>query len=345
MKLDNVPNPSVAAEAIRAFQKRFRTKTCMAPTMDCQGPIVAAHTLSAEGMLRPISRQGHVYAIDMDIFSSNRGALAGLSLQGIKDTSVFNGFCQKHDRDLFAPIETVPFACTPEQCFLHAFRAAAKESYLKRKQAESIPLPATVKAVHRLPADADLQLSAIGLMHQTASFRGAEDVEHTKTTMDQIHVARDWRRLCTTVVPFGSQPGIVCNFLYAPDFDFAGRSLQDFEDPSRDLSNLMITLLPTTSGGFALLSYLDTSNSAPQGLIDSLLAEDDITSALVWLIACQTENFALSPEWCESLGEGRQRLFMEAFHSNTSPVGARINQLRGFTLTVPSWEPEKAFTL
>lgn len=345
MNIGDLPNPKAAAEAIRAFQKRFSAKTCMAPSRDCQGPVVSAHTLSAEGMLRPISRQGHVYAIDTNLFSGDKDGLSRLALRGIRETSVFNGFCQKHDRELFAPIETTPFVCAPEQCFLHAYRAVAKECYLKRKQAECFPPPEIFKEIHGLSEETEVKLSDIAVVHQAASLRGAEDVERTKAKMDEIHLLKDWRRLCTTVVPFSSRPGLVCSFLYAPDFDFSGKYLQDFEDTSADLSHLMVTVIPGEAGGFALLSHLDTANSAPSDLIASLLAESEVTSALVWLVACQTENFALSPDWYESIGAEMQTLFMKAFHSNVDAEKLTINQLKGFKFAVPTWNPQAAFTI
>ena len=317
----------------------------MSPSQDCQGPVISAHTLSVEAALRPLSRNGRVYAIDTNLFARDEQHVVNLALLGIRDTSVFNGFCQKHDRVLFAPIETVPFTCTPEQCFLHAYRATAKECYLKRKQAENRPSPEKVKAIHGIPSTTALEFSAFALAHQAASLRGAEDVERTKARLDQIFLHKDWHRLCTTVIPFSSQPGLACNFLYAPDFDLEGNYLQDFENTEADLSHLMLTIIPGATGGFALLSHLDTSNVAPAKLIASLTSQPDLTSALVWLVACQTENFAISPAWYDALGAEKQRDFMKAFYSNTNPLKVTINQLKGFTFSIPSWNPFSAFTI
>ncbi len=345
MNIGDLPNPKAAADLIRSFRKRFSAKKCMAPTQDCQGPVISAHTLSAESMLRPIARDGHVYAVETDLFTANADGATRLVLKGIRDTSVFNGFCAKHDRDLFAPIETVAFMCTPEQCFLHAYRAVAKECYLKRKQAETQPSPETIKAIHNLPDELNLQPSDFALLHQAGSLRGAEEIERLKAKMDSIFQQNDWRRLCTTIIPFADRPGLVCNFLYAPDFDFNGNDLQDFDNVDVDLSHLMITIIPSSTGSFALLSHLDTANSAPTTLVASLINQADITSALVWLVACQTENLALSPDWFDSLGQQNQNLFRKAFLSNVDPLNMSFNQLKGFPLSVPSWQPNTHFSI
>lgn len=255
----------------------------MAPSSDCEGPIVSAHTLSVEAMLRPIARDGHVYANKCNLYSCNEEGVVRLELQGIKKTSVFNGFCQKHDRELFKPIETVPFICTPEQCFLHAFRAAAKECYLKPRQAASMPTPEQIREVHGIPNEIPMELSPVGLIFLEASRRGAEDVKKTKAQLDKIYLAQEWRRLCTTVIEFSNRPSLVCNFIYFPDFDFDGNRLQNLGDTRADMETLMVSIISGETGGFALLSYLDTASVAPKKLIDSLTSQKDITSALFWL--------------------------------------------------------------
>ena len=151
---------------------------------NCEGPVISAHTLSVECMLRPISKNGHVYAIEFDLFNPQNGRPTKLALKGLRETSVFNGFCAKHDKDLFAPIEDQPFICSQEQLFLHAYRATAKESYLKRKQAESLVTPEVFKEIHGMPADMELQLSPDALLAQAASLLGAEDIERTKAKLD-----------------------------------------------------------------------------------------------------------------------------------------------------------------
>jgi hypothetical protein len=80
-------------------------------------------------------------------------------LKGIANTSVFNGFCSKHDKNLFAPIEDEPFICKPDQLFLHAYRAVAKESYLKPRQAESLPTLEDIRAIHEIPEDVAMQFA------------------------------------------------------------------------------------------------------------------------------------------------------------------------------------------
>ena len=236
--------------------------------------------------------------------------------------------------------------CNTQQLFMHAFRAIAKESYLKRKQAEVPFLPvAVIKNIHGLPKELEIQLSDDALLLQAASLRGAEEIERTKVVMDKYLVQSDWRRIMTTIIPFKKPPTVVCSFVYSPDHDFQGNYLQDFENWEADLSQLMVTIIPAQSGGFALLSHLDNANRAPRRLIESLTTQADITSSLVWLVFCQTENFAISPTWYESLTGQQQQEIMNGFRSNVDPFDSKHNQLCESKLSVESWQPGKPFCM
>ncbi len=235
--------------------------------------------------------------------------------------------------------------CTPEQIFLHSFRAVAKESYLKRKQAESTPSEDLIKKIHNLPDDAKLGLDDFFTIQKAASLKGAEEIERLKAKLDGYYLSSDWTRLATVVIPFTKLPSVICNFVYAPDFDFSGNYLQDFEDFSKDLDHLMITVLPSGSGGFALLSHLDTAGSAPRRLIESLLAAPDVTTALIWLIFGQAENIAISPDWFDSLSEAQRNILQKHFVSNADWYDGRHNVLRECPRYIDNWGDGAPFKL
>ncbi len=343
MKLSDLHDPAAAAEVIKQFKKRFSAKVCLAPQKDCEGSIVSAHTLSLSSMLRPLSRDGKVYALKPNIPPAPGQQPIEYALRGLRETSVFYGFCAKHDKILFSPIEDAEFVCSPEQLFIFAYRAVAKEAYLKRKQAEGMPEPEYVKKIHGLTENVEFSTEA--LLFQAASLRGAEEIERLKARLDSRLLNGDYRRLVSTVFEFSSPPPISASFVYAPDFNFEGETLQDFEDFSRDLSHLMVSLFPTPAGGFLLLSHEDTANTSPSRMIESLKRQDDISSSVTWFIACHTENFAISPNWFESLSKESQNAFKTGTYSNSNPFNSSINNLRKRKITVADWDLRRVFTL
>jgi len=190
-----------------------------------------------------------------------------------------------------------------------------------------------------------LQYSERALLHLEASLKGAEEIERLKSRMDSHLLNRDYGRLVTTVIEFSVPPPIAASFVYAPDFDFDGHYLQDFGDLEHDLSHLIVTLLPAAKGGFLLLSHEDTANKAPIRLIESLKRQSDIASSVVWLIACQTENFAISPDWFESLSDKERDSFKAGFFINANPFDGSVNNLKDRKLSVADWNLRRVFTL
>jgi len=105
MSLSDLPNPKAAAALIEQFRKRFSAKVCMAPHPDHEGPVISAHTLSVEAMLRKIAVDSHVYVAAQAKRLARDTFPIEVQRKGLRDVTVFNGFCQKHDRDLFACLE------------------------------------------------------------------------------------------------------------------------------------------------------------------------------------------------------------------------------------------------
>lgn len=102
MSLGNLHNPKAAADLIADFRRRFSSKVCMAPHPDHDARIVSAHTMSVEAVLRKVSKDGHVYAPNFGTNFSADVHPIEIKRQGLRDVSVFNGFCAKHDAALRA---------------------------------------------------------------------------------------------------------------------------------------------------------------------------------------------------------------------------------------------------
>jgi hypothetical protein len=299
MSLEHLPSPKAAADLIAAFRKRFSTKVCMAPHADHDGPIVSAHTLSKEAVLRIISKDAHVYAPNVRFrFFPDENPIQIRRL-GIGDVSVFNGYCAKHDASLFSCLENEPFTFQPKQIFMLAYRATARECYLKRKQYESLPTPEQYGAIHKVKDR--LKYTDEALRYQEASLRGAEEIEAFKTKLDGYLLQEDWKHFESFSIHFPKTPSLVASFVFQPFFDMNGNQLQDVTNLRADMSTLAISLLPLEKGGVAIFSWLDTANAAPLRFYASVAESKNRTSAIIHAILDNGENFAISPEWYEDL--------------------------------------------
>ena len=299
MSLSEVNNPKAAADFIKSFRRRFKTKVCMAPFDNHDKRIVSAHTLSVESMLRKIAVEGHVYAADTVKNMSKDTLPICIKRKGIRDVSVFNGFCSTHDMELFECLDSGPYRFSQKQNFMLAYRAISRECYLKRMTAESLPSPEKYAEIHGI--NEKLKFSDIALIQQAASLRGAEEAELLKSTLDSYLVSETWSRLITRVILFPKTPTVLTTAAFQPFIDMNGKKLQEYENLKAEMSQLSISVIPVETGGAVIFSWLDTANSAPRKFYESVLKGSNLTSSVLHLIFDNIENFALNPTWYESL--------------------------------------------
>lgn len=301
MSLAEIHNPRAAAELIDKFRKRFSTKVCMAPQRDHEGAIVSAHTLSLQSMLRKVAVDAHVYTIGQAKHMGCDTFPIEVHRRGIRDVTVFNGFCQKHDKELFSCLDDEPFRFERKQLFMLAFRAVARECYLKRKQYESLPSADEFAAIHGITGKVELSQAAV--IYQAASLRGAEDIEALKASFDKYLVSQSWDRVITRAILFPTTPTVLATTAFQPFIDMDGNQLQDFEDLNADMSQICMSVIPTEDGGAAIFSWLDSSNSAPRRFFESVINTVDLTSSTLHAIFDNTENFVMNPIWYENFSE------------------------------------------
>ncbi|MGL5054954.1 MAG: hypothetical protein ACRC54_04650 [Fusobacteriaceae bacterium] len=99
---------------------------------ECGGKIVKAHAIQNNKYLNKISHNGNLLTLHVE--QPTEGDLpVNFKKVGRANFSTFEGFCSKHDKSLFQPIEDRDYTETKEQKFLFSFRAIAKEIHVKKE--------------------------------------------------------------------------------------------------------------------------------------------------------------------------------------------------------------------
>ena len=214
----------------RRYNEAFSQNECLVPEPlkhECDNGIAKAHTVP-RNCLKRIARNGHVSSfVTTPHVHPGQAPETGLlhpHRAGVNKASTFSGFCPKHDNDLFAPLEKTPFCATPEQCFLLAYRAFAREYYVKRVAAANVGLLREAAMGQPLRE----QILAHGL--STGFNAAAHDIEIQKARYDKILEARKFHRVRAYVVEFCRPPSVMCAAAVNPTHDFEGRVLQDLSD-------------------------------------------------------------------------------------------------------------------
>lgn len=118
---------------LSTHKNMYSSKKCYAPTKlknNCNG-IIDAHTISKSRGLSHIAKDGKVLScmIGVDKLIKNNYKLYFIPI-GISKASVFNGFCGRHDQELFSCFEKKSFIGNKEQCTTLAYRSIAREIYI-----------------------------------------------------------------------------------------------------------------------------------------------------------------------------------------------------------------------
>jgi hypothetical protein len=316
-------------------RKAYSKKYCLAPDAadsTCTGGIVKAHSVQG-ALLRKIARDGHVYrgTASMASLEKHQGHIAH-ELAGVNLASTFTGFCNLHDTEIFAPIENQSFTTGPEQCFLLGYRAVCRELFVKRAAVENAEW-----LVQNVPAQ-NLTFAKHNLI---ATNVGARDIEWHKDAYDRdLRVANvgavEW-----ISIDLSCPPDFVCSGLCLPDYDFAGKPLQDLSDASAILQLVTFSVLPTDQGGVVVFAWHSTSGQVGWQLASSLSALDNssLPHAIVRFAFSYTENRYLSPSWWESLDPvARAALERRSFVAASPDFPADGTWLLDDGLRVVNWQ-------
>ena len=96
----------------------------------CEGKIIKAHSIQRGKILKNISYNGMIKSLEVVVENGIPNVV--FNEVGIKKFSTFTGFCQKHDKKIFEPIEDHFFENTIMQKYIYAYRAVSKEYNAKK---------------------------------------------------------------------------------------------------------------------------------------------------------------------------------------------------------------------
>ncbi len=312
----NESEPFNLWEGDRERQKVFSKKYCMAPPEFkhlCKKKIVQAHTVAKSSCLKKIcSSDGHIYRVkpSTDMFMKTNGKIVP-KLEGINRASTFTGFCQFHDDDIFKPLEKEPFSGTILQYFLLAYRAIARENFMKISLNQFLP---TLREVDR-GRSIDEQESIQNHIQSFESGTNAGVISSTfyKTLVDRKLVEQDFSSVRYYKIELKEVPDTLCSGGIFPEYDFTGNMLQDLSEIDIIPDMLTVSSIATPKGGALIFVWFKEKERRIVDFLESLihLPQSKIPNALVRLMFEQIENIFLAPKWWEKLRHKEKTMLMD----------------------------------
>ncbi len=324
-------------EQVERFRTAFDSLSCFSPSDDCDETIVSAHTIQRKA-LSLIARDGHVYDFRADlgeVFKNGKDFKP--QLKGINHVSTFNGFCQKHDCELFKPVETEIYTAAGQQHFALFFRAFAKELHEKIQGIKSFP---SFEQIQKIWPDFRIEtyrhFDEFRLQAMVATIKLLE----IKSWLGSIYKSKEFRRVQSYVVAFRTLPTIFCagftNLLY----DFNGQPCQNLFDAQKLYPGVSISVFPTNPGGVVVFSWLDTAAKLPVQFCNSLeaIAANRKTSAIIRMLFEYCGNIAISPDWWENLDKPTQDMLLSRFYNGTHSGPRSADCLKDDGINLGDWQ-------
>jgi hypothetical protein len=306
---------------------------------ECSGQTVKAHTVPRAGSLAKIARNGHVYSFvpSMKNLIKNQGVLHP-ELWGINKASTFTGFCSVHDDKLFSRVEKSPFESAPDQCYLLAYRAYAREVFTKRAAASSALNHANMDRGQ--PLSRQVAIQRFVALHQIGLDAALRDIEHHKPRFEQPLVTGDYSTVRAYILTFDDPPPVMCSATFAPEEDFEGKKLQDLKDLRSPPALISVTSFFGGTKGHVVFTWLKDDDALCTPFVLSLdaISDTQLGSALVRLMFEFVENVHIAPNWWELLTlQHQQALIARMAYSAGSFTGRTKGCLVADGWSVPGW--------
>lgn len=305
------------ADFWRAISRGLGTKpgkVCLAAHLgDCSETIVAAHSIQRSELARLARPDHHVYGFLPGGTTDHRN-FGMPELIGINVATTFTGVCNRHDTEIFKPIEIKPFSGAREELFLYHYRALLFGHYLRTY---------LMKKLERMHGE--LAASGHGTDFEElenkvlANHVDQRELAAVKAECDRAHSVRDHSAMLFASWVAEVPPPIAGTVAFAPHKDFLGTRLQA---PTSDAPLQWVTLTVTPKDGRTLLVIAANSpNPSASRLIASLnrIPPEERMHILIAYCLCVMDLFTLLPHFWENLNAQQKEAVIRTHHARYFP--------------------------
>lgn len=315
-------NPWAAVDVNR---KAFSQKKCWARDVglgDCEGGVIKAHTVSRGPNLAKIAENGHVlqYGASIPDMNKNGGKLSVKRI-GIKDASVFHGFCSKHDREIFSCIENEVFTGRPDQCLAVAYRTMSRELYGKDAGSH---LRETLRGADKgLQPFEQFMLQKMLDEIDTGNEAARRDLKATHDALTAALVAARTDVLSSLIFEFAAPIPFMFAGAWSPFTDLHGAELQKgYVDEL--LEQVFVSSFAGESSAMICISWRNIDGAPGKVIADQLeeLADETRASACLQFVMKHVENVFFNPDWFGALDEKQKERLDQLAADGIDPMGS-----------------------
>jgi len=256
---------------------------------------IQSHTLQRRQSLKEISENGHVITFGTKgRFDLNSPKLVFKSI-GVTKSSIFPGFCNKHDRQIFIDIENFSSFYTKRQASLIGYRVVCMELFKKEHNVRIFTDPILVAASKKRGTYDKFEAFLEG------TNLGIADLRRNKRRFEKALHYRDYNDFSAVYVPMLEPLPFCFATTFAPEFTLDGRAILPELDEAWDTAFAFAGRL--AGEDFLLICGFDSEAHDVRSFVGSAgyIPEDYGGSAALYLAVEYSENTFFRPSWVDGL--------------------------------------------
>ena len=308
-------------ELDNGLKESYSEKICMFSSElhdKCSQKIIKAHTISKSANLKKISVDGHVYSFKRSVegLETNNGSFP-IQKIGVNNASVFNGFCSKHDKELFAVIEDKELIFSDEQVFILTYRTIANELYLKYASQDHNIKAKDYDKGQPLNFSIFYQNLNNGFLKDGLDL-AVRDLRWIKDIFDEKLRNKNFLDIRYYILVIDKTPEILNNTGWIPTYNFDGLSLANLDNRQEKFNILNVSTINYNGQGAIVFSWLDVDEMSNSYCIDFIKSFHNVdnkyksSAVLQWLLNC-AENIYWSINWWDNLSEEQKNKFSNEY--------------------------------
>jgi hypothetical protein len=313
-------------------QHILESKECMAGLHGgdtCAGKIVRAHIIPRSQLLQ-ISTQGRVHAVPTRltaVMQMQHSAFEARNI-GVRNFSVLNCFCARHDKVLFAPLEDKPLTFSPKQLSLLHYRAMAAEAYQRRNQEGS------AKAAAQRYKSNDPRREPFYWIFHTSSL-AAEAAEEALNKTESILEKREYQRIRFFIARFNASPVLLSVGAFRPRCDLYGREIQDIM-----IDGVYVACHILIANNRPALAFTWLRGEKPAEQFAKTFAaqpKQHLTTLAIQTAFEYAEHTCMKREWWQSVDGRKRRSLLNRVRNANSLSSQRTGKCLAFRSTIDDW--------
>lgn len=299
-------DPKNFTSTIKELKYDARIKQCLHPNQnECKGKIKGAHSIQNNKILVKIADRGEVY---MPVSKSDN-PFRPMTKWGRKKATVFTGFCDYHDTELFKPIENNNFNFSEEHIFLYIYRAFAFEFHKKQ---EAIKMQ---RAMYRkkpsLLKDRDARVHKLLQGFEAA----VDDFMPEKNVFDKSIMTKDYNSLVSIVWKFDQEIKFAASGFEVLCYDLEGEEIQNINDLTQKAKHIFFSIFPEGEKSYFVIAWTKDNKEIFENYYSQLLnlSHQQRINFINNLLPITTENIVINPTAWKKLSNEEKGIFDKLF--------------------------------